>query len=231
MALARFKDLCIDAVDPEVLGGFWAALLGLDTERTSTGTVLRGARPTDTIWVNRVPEPRTVKHRLHLDVEVAAVDPLLAAGATVLAPPGESGGSWARLADPEGGEFCAFPRDGHPPDPPATLYELVLDTVDADSSRAQATWWAEVLGGKVEDDGRGFWWVAEVEDVPFATLDLIPVGEPKRAKNRLHLDVVTSDVAALRAHGATVLAAPTDATPWHVLADPEGNEFCAFTSD
>jgi hypothetical protein len=54
-----------------------------------------------------VPEPKTVKNRIHWDVSVAELQPLLGAGATLLrAQDGEIG--WHVLADPEGNEFCAF---------------------------------------------------------------------------------------------------------------------------
>jgi len=56
------------------------------------------------------------------------------------------------------------------------------------------------------------------------------VPEPKTTKNRVHVDVTTDDLAALVAHGARVLRAKGDnELPWTVLADPDGNEFCAFT--
>ena len=65
-------------------------------------------------WVfNRVPEPKTVKNRVHWDVDLAGTDPsaLVAAGATVLRPP-DSEISWWIMADLEGNEFCAFARNG-----------------------------------------------------------------------------------------------------------------------
>ncbi|KMS75397.1 hypothetical protein ACM01_10455 [Streptomyces viridochromogenes] len=55
------------------------------------------------------------------------------------------------------------------------------------------------------------------------------VPEPKRVKNRLHLDLVSgaaeAEIGRLAGLGATVLARHED--HW-VLADPEGNEFCLF---
>ena len=54
------------------------------------------------------------------------------------------------------------------------------------------------------------------------------VPEPKTVKNRIHWDVETADVQQLLDHGARLLRAPDDVVSWHVLADPEGNEFCAF---
>jgi hypothetical protein len=61
-------------------------------------------------------------------------------------------------------------------------------------------------------------------------LCFVAVSEPNRAKNRIHWDVETDDVQRLVTHGATVIRVPDDEVPWHVLADPEGNEFCAFTT-
>jgi len=63
-----------------------------------------------------VPEPKTVKNRIHWDV-YGDVSELASAGATVLrAPDGDSstgaagGISWTVMADPEGNEFCVFER-------------------------------------------------------------------------------------------------------------------------
>jgi hypothetical protein len=53
------------------------------------------------------------------------------------------------------------------------------------------------------------------------------VGEPKTVKNRLHLDLRTSDfeaeLARLTSLGAKAIA---DLPGWTTLQDPEGNEFC-----
>ena len=74
MPLATFKDLCLDAHDPVLVGEFWAGALGLELHRQEGGdTYLTGPTPQHTIWVNRVPEPKTVKHRVHLDVNAGSV--------------------------------------------------------------------------------------------------------------------------------------------------------------
>ncbi|MCX4394696.1 MULTISPECIES: VOC family protein [unclassified Streptomyces] len=60
----------------------------------------------------RVPEAKTVKNRLHLDVHAgperreAEVERLVGLGATVLREVAEQGGTWVVLTDPEGNEFC-----------------------------------------------------------------------------------------------------------------------------
>lgn len=231
MALARWRDLCMDATDARRLGEFWGAMLGLDVEHLDDGDVrLTGAHPWQTIWVNTVPEGKVVKHRVHLDCNAALLDPIVDLGATVLLPASESGFPWTVLADPEGGEFCVFLRDDQAAEPPATLLELIVDVTDSDSSRELATWWADVLGARVVDDGRGFWWVEDIPDQPFESIDFVPVPEGKAAKNRIHWDVACDDLPELLARGATVLATPAEGTGWHVCADPQGNEFCVFPS-
>jgi hypothetical protein len=224
MALATFKDLCLDADDPVLLGGFWAGALGLELHRQDGGdTYLTGPTPQHTIWVNRVPEPKTVKHRVHLDVNVGSVAELEALGATVL---DAESFRWVLMADPEGGELCAFLREG-----PITqrLFEIVVDTGDSpDEAHRLAAWWAELLGGRLVDSERGFSYVDQVPGAPYDSLDFIPVPEPKTVKNRVHLDVSTPDLDALVAAGATVLPGQAGDLGWTVLADPAGNEFCAF---
>jgi hypothetical protein len=65
--------------------------------------------------------------------------------------------------------------------------------------------------------------------MPIRTMDFVPVPEPKRVKNRIHWDVMVNDVATLAEAGATIVREPDDDIRWYVVADPEGNEFCAFT--
>jgi hypothetical protein len=222
---ARWKGLVVDASDVRPLGRFWATALGLAYEDLPDGDAkLTGERPEETVWVNCVPEPRTVKQRVHVDVLAGSLQPLLDAGATVLRPEGDDGIRWTVLADVEGGELCAFVRSALPPDATPRAYELVVDSRD---HRAQAQWWAGVLGGEVADDGRYLTWLERVPGLPFESIDFVPVPEPKTVKNRIHWDV-TGDADALIAAGATLLRAPDDTVSWHVLADPEGNEFCVF---
>jgi catechol 2,3-dioxygenase-like lactoylglutathione lyase family enzyme len=225
MALARFKDLCIDANDAVTLGGFWSQVLGLELQRHEDGmVVLRGPTSQHSIWLDTVPEPRTVKQRVHLDVNAASTDEVVAAGAAVL---DAESFPWTVLADPEGGELCAFVRE-----PPVTqrLYEIVVDTADsAEASAGIAHWWAQVLGAAVVHDDRGFSYVHQIPGAPFESFDFIPVPEAKTVKNRIHWDVDTDDVSALVEAGATILRPRDEEISWTVLADPDGNEFCAFT--
>ena len=111
--------------------------------------------------------------------------------------------------------------------------ELVVDSRDPE---ALASFWAEVLDYRVlgrEDDGA-------VEIGPAAgfggaapTLVFAPVAEPTPGKGRLHIDVNATDrdqdeeLERLLGLGATRAdVGQTGEENWHVLADPEGNEFC-----
>jgi hypothetical protein len=217
---ARWKDLCLDAVRPDVLAPFWAAALGLTDTRGPDGDHrLDGPTPEHRVWINRVPEPVTVKQRVHLDVLAGSLAEIEALGATPVTRPGEF--PWTTLRDPEGGEFCVFVRDDVPDQ---RLYEIVVDTDDPGSI---ARWWAEVLGAVRVDDPKGYSWVEQIPGAPFTSIDFVPVPEAKSVKNRVHWDVVGS-AADLEAAGAKVLRERDDEIAWTVMADPEGNEFCAF---
>jgi hypothetical protein len=221
MAIARFKDLCLDAVDVTRLGEFWAAVLDRTWKLQDDGDgVLTGPTPGHTVWVNGVPEQKTAKNRVHLDIYARSLADLEALGATAVEPFPR----WTVMADPEGGEFCAFLRDDLPDE---RLHGLVVDCADP---AAQARWWGMVYGMDVTDNG-GWFTLAGVPGMPIQTMDFVPVAEPKTVKNRVHWDVTVPDVAPLVEVGATLLSEPGGDIRWHVLSDPEGNEFCAFTGD
>ena len=223
MPLARWQDLCLDATDSAVAARFWSQTLDLAIDVSDDDvTCLRGEPPERTVWVNRVPEPKTVKNRVHLDLVRPDVDTLVGAGATVLHEPSPDW-EWHLLIDPEGNEFCVFtPKPGEPT-------ALVADAVDQE---AIAAWWADVLGATLSPGPEGIKrWLRDVPGLPYDVWKFVEVPEPKTVKNRWHWDVVCDDIDALVAKGATLLREPDDDIHWHVLADPEGNEFCAFSSD
>ncbi|MBS44082.1 MAG: hypothetical protein CMH83_13145 [Nocardioides sp.] len=197
---------------------FWAAVTGLSVEGPVEHRRLVGPTPGHTIWVNAVDRPHTVKNRLHLDVDAAHRDDVVALGATLLAPCEKTGYAWSVMADPEGNEFCVFERGRKVP--AYRLHGIGVDCADAD---ALAAWWGRVLGTRVVYD----WGWCSLEGVAAddrMTIDFNVVPEPRTVPNRVHWDL-TGDVDALLAAGATRL---WDMPDWTVLADPEGNEFCVF---
>ena len=216
----RFKDLCIDAGDQHRMAEFWASALGLGAEMLDNGAYRLGDDVAEhTVWINAVPEPRTVKQRVHLDVVVREVAELLAIGATQV----RELPRWTLLDDPEGGELCAFAR----PSERLGRYRLLELVVDAVEPARIAAWWADRFGTspRSSDDG-SFWWLKPTSGLPVEWV-FQTVPELKRVKNRIHWDVL-GEVAGLVDSGATLLRPRGDDLDWDLLADPEGNEFCVF---
>jgi hypothetical protein len=225
MAIATWKDLCVDAVDAELIGRFWAGAVGLTMKLFDDGDAhLTGPTEQHGIWVNTVPEPVTVKQRVHLDVNAASLDDVLALGAT---PEDVDSFPWKVVRDPEGGELCVFERHWAEDEAPDyRLYEIVVDSADPP---AIARWWADALGATYgESEEHGYAWIDLIPGAPFESLVFVPVPEPKTVKNRIHWDVDTTDLTLLTDAGARVVGTQPR---WTVMADPEGNEFCAFLPD
>lgn len=119
---ARFKDLALDAVDHHSLADWWCTALGYVRRPESGGAgrpeewpvpIVDPAGAGPLIWVVPVPEPKTVKNRMHLDVW-GDTERLVALGATVIRRRDDEI-EWDVLADPEGNEFCVFtPRARDP---------------------------------------------------------------------------------------------------------------------
>lgn len=114
------------------------------------------------------------------------------------------------------------------------ISELVLDCADPERL---AAFWSEVLGyvelGREPDGGIEIGPPDGGFGGPLPTLVLSPTADPRPVKLRLHLDVSPTDrdqsaeLARLLALGARPAAiGQTGEESWHVLLDPEGNEFC-----
>jgi predicted enzyme related to lactoylglutathione lyase len=107
--------IAIDSVDPDQITPFWCALLGVEVESTvgDGQFVLLSATPNGlTVGFQRVPEPKTIKNRVHLDLVVDDLDAVTAEvqalGGTWLQPKitrDLEGFQWRGMADPQGNEF------------------------------------------------------------------------------------------------------------------------------
>jgi hypothetical protein len=113
MGMARFKDLCLDARDHQALADWWCRTLGYTRDPRRSDQSAEAPVPIidptgrgPLIWIVPVPEPKTVKNRMHMDVIGDATE-LLAAGASLVRARGGDI-EWDVLADPEGNEFCVF---------------------------------------------------------------------------------------------------------------------------
>jgi catechol 2,3-dioxygenase-like lactoylglutathione lyase family enzyme len=123
---SRLTEIVVDCHDPVAQAAFWAAALGYHVVRTEDEQVeiapwereppdlaerVREAPGAPALVFVRVPEAKTVKNRLHLDVRPiggsyeAEVERLIGLGAR-RADVGQGTQRWVVLADPEGNEFC-----------------------------------------------------------------------------------------------------------------------------
>ena len=132
--------ITFDAADPHALARFWAAALGYEVEdnaefvqglldaghippeatvevdgklafrEVAACTDPEGRRPR--LFFQLVPEPKTAKNRVHLDLHVGEADVdaeaerLVGLGATHLWTSDDRGARTITLADPEGNELC-----------------------------------------------------------------------------------------------------------------------------
>ena len=115
----RWQCVCVDSAEPRAIAPFWAQVLGWRTTYDTPDEVVLeppegspedGVAP-DILFL-RVPEPKTVKNRLHIDLrpddqaaEVARIEAL--GGRRVSVGQGDDV-SWVVLADPDGNEFCVL---------------------------------------------------------------------------------------------------------------------------
>jgi hypothetical protein len=112
---SRFTELIVDCADPDRLAKFWAAVLGWQPTGRYEGAVEIAGPPGSgpALTFIPVPEAKTVKNRLHIDVNPVGCDQeqeverLIGLGARRI-DIGQGEQSWVVLADPEGNEFCVL---------------------------------------------------------------------------------------------------------------------------
>jgi hypothetical protein len=124
----RLTEIVVDCGDPVAQASFWSAALGYHIVRSEQGQVeiapwarepadlaeqiLRTPGVPTLVFVT-VPEGKTVKNRLHLDLRPAdgsndaEVQRLVSLGARPV-DVGQGSAPWVVLADPEGNEFCVL---------------------------------------------------------------------------------------------------------------------------
>jgi catechol 2,3-dioxygenase-like lactoylglutathione lyase family enzyme len=133
----KIHHITIDAHQPDEISRFWATALGWAEDpddpnlpEHDEAAILSPDR-SEVLLFERVPEGKTVKNRIHLDLMPTdrtrdeAVEQLLGLGATFYADFREPDGSgWVVLQDPDGNEFCVersqAERDAQPAKSPVT---------------------------------------------------------------------------------------------------------------
>jgi len=235
----RLVNLCIDAHDPLKLAGFWAAALRWDVDGDSDELV--ALVPTDgtrfEVLFLRVPEAKTGKNSIHLDLTTASLDDQahsveqlseLGARPVDVGQRGDEG--HVVLADPEGNEFCLI-------EPTNSFLAGCgrLGSITCDGSPEVGYFWSAALEWPLV-------WDQDEETAiraPDRVGPFISWGPPipvKTRKNRLHLDIAPpaggdqrAEVERLISLGATRVDIGQGDVKWVVMADPDGNEFCVLT--
>ncbi len=235
----------MNALDDAALGRFWAAALGWGIG--SEGPGVTNLEPPGFAYPDPaalyidiiiVPEPKTVKNRVHIDLATTSAGHqaeltarLLGLGATHV-DVGQGDVPWTVLADPEGNEFCVLePRPLYAGTGP--IAAVVSDCADP---RAMARFWGQAMDWTVHEVTADYARLRSSKGVgPY--LEFVRSPDAKTVKNRTHLDLrpypgddQAGEVARLHALGATDIdVGQGDDVSWNCLADPEGNEFDVLT--
>jgi hypothetical protein len=240
----RLVQIAMNARDDSAVGRFWAEALGWGL--SSEGPGVTNVEPEGFAYpdpvavcidVLAVPEPKTGKNRVHLDLATTStahqaelVARLEGLGATPV-DVGQGEVPWTVLADPEGNEFCVLePRPIHQDTGP-----IAVVVVECVNPRTMAAFWGEAMDWTLHEVSDAHAVLRSAKGVgPY--LEFLRTPGVKTVKNRIHLDLrpyvgddQAAEVARLRALGATDVDLGQGDAPWTVLADPEGNEFCVLT--
>jgi hypothetical protein len=237
----RNLQLVFDCSEPDEIMRFWGRALGYENqyarmkpeeltewrkgfpEFDGRGRIDDEAGRRMSVYIQKVPEPKSVRNRLR--PEIAAPEPRSFVADMSLLGALQTDDGWV---DVEGNEFTVVTEPGE-----RRMRTIVIDALDPDR---MLTFWSDATGYVVDGDRcdppPGAKYVLPFSDGEPRELDLIPglrfvaCDEPKRVKNRLHLDLHFGEPETCRdklvSAGASVLQWDTE----RVLADPEGNEFC-----
>ena len=236
---SRLVALCFDANEPLRLARFWAEALRWEIVDDTEDEVVLGSTDGTRFEVLflAVPEKKTGKNRIHLDLtstsledQQESVATLIELGATHVDVGQGPDDRHVVLADPEGNEFCIIE-----PDNKFLAGCGRLGSITCDGSVAVGHFWSAALAWPLV-------WDQDEETAiraPDGTGPYITWGPPvvsKVAKNRLHLDIAPpaeedqlAEVDRLVALGARPIDIGQGDVSWVVMADPDANEFCVLT--
>ena len=240
----RLVQIAMNARDDTALGRFWADALGWSI--SSEGPGVTNLEPPGLAYpdpravyldIITVPEPKTVKNRVHIDLATTSaahqadlVARLEGLGATPI-DVGQGDVPWTVLADTDGNEFCVLePRPVYSDTGP--IAAVVVDCADP---RAMARFWDQAIDWTLHEVADDYASLRSAQGVgPY--LEFVRTPDVKTVKNRVHLDLrpypgddQAAEVARLRALGAIDIDLGQGDVSWTCLADPEGNEFDVLT--
>jgi len=233
--VTRLTEIVVDTAEMGPLARFWSALLDWPITIDEADEINISGEHLDIVFGD-VPEPKTVKNRVHLDLassSLAAQKETVARALELGARHidiGQGDKPHVALADPEGNEFCVLePRPEYGDTGAiAAIVQGCHDPADAGS------FWSAATGGPIVLRNERVALIRLSDPGPF--LALVAVTEAKTVKNRVHIDVrpyagddQKAEVDRLIALGARRIDIGQGDVPWEVLADPEGNDFCVLT--
>lgn len=112
------------------------------------------------------------------------------------------------------------------------VIECVL--IDCNDLERMSSFWQDALDLEHVWTGPSGGYLLKTQGSASVSLALMPCGDEKRGKNRLHLDLrpdnQDAEVRRLEDLGAVRVHIGQRDVPWVVMADPEGNEFCVLRS-
>jgi len=236
---SRPTSVTFDAREPLALARFWAAALRWDIDDSDENVI--DLLPTDGCRIGLsfilMSEQKSGQNRVHLDLTTRSLDDqnetvheLVALGARHIDIGQGPDQPHVVLADPEGNEFCVIEPTN------AFLADCGrLGAVNCDGRKETGYFWSIALGWPLVWDQNE----ETVIQAPDGTWPMItwsgPPLLPKRAKNRLHLDIAPNDddqqleADRLISLGARRVDVGQGNVPWVVMADPDDNEFCLLT--
>ena len=234
---SRLWSVVFDANDHVALARFWAAALGwVYGEDQGLSSVTGGDGTLRRLEFVTAPNEKRSANWMHFDLSSSSIEDqrataerLVELGARHIDVGQGADSDHFVLADPEGNEFCVLePGNGFVDD------RSRLGSLSCDGSPAVGYFWSEVLGWPLvwdQDDETAI----RARDGLFITFGG-PSTAPKRAKNRLHIDIAPphdgnqrAEVDRLVSLGATRIDIGQGDVSWVVMADPDGNEFCVLT--
>lgn len=221
--------LSFDTGRPELVAGFWAGVLGREMIGLPADgfAVLPNEEPGFPIEFFPTEAPRTGPNQMHLDLTSASRDDQRETVARALELGGHPIDIGQRpeeghvvLADPDGNELCVVG-----PDNDFLAGTGRIGTLSCDGSRAVGHFWSEALGWPLVWDEREETAIQSPRGGSKISWGGPPVN-PKRGRNRLHLDIAPSvggdldaEVGRLEALGATRVDIGQGDVDWCVMAD------------
>jgi hypothetical protein len=235
--VSRLVSVVIDSDDHIAQARWWSVALATPVAGEGDDEASLAPPGAPEIVFVPVPEAKTRKNRIHLDLatyspsEHADLVASLTDRGAERVDLGQGDADWVVLADLDGNEFCVVePRPTHRYS--GRLATIMLETVELQKT---GEFWSTASGWRVLARGPA----GTVLREPSWLGPYLVIGEhdePKTGKNRIHLDVAPTrsedheiEVERLIAAGAQRIDIGQGDVPWVVLIDPGGNELCALT--